>query len=184
MSFLTKTYKAKNGQSITIRQAVSDDAEKLVKLKLAYLKNTESLPLFANEYPNDINQERDMIERYQSENNSIILVAVSKDKIIGNIDLTGSWRKKMQHTAVIGMGIHTQWQNRGIGTLLLQNSIDWARENQILKTIWLEVYANNASGVALYKKMNFQQSGIIPNFFLENEVFLDKIIMSREVSDN
>jgi len=53
-----------------------------------------------------------------------------------------------------------------------------------LKTIWLEVYANNASGVALYRKMNFQQSGIIANFFLKYEVFLDKIIISREVPDS
>ncbi|WP_299213154.1 GNAT family N-acetyltransferase [uncultured Aquimarina sp.] len=182
MSFFPKTYKTKNDQSITIRQVVSDDAEKLLKLKLKYLKNTESLPLLVNEYPNDIHQESDMIERYQSEKNSMILVAVFKDEIIGNIDLTGSWRKKMQHTAVIGMGIDTQWQNQGIGTLLLQNIIDWAEENQILKTIWLEVYANNTSGVTLYKKMKFQQSGVIPNFFLEKGVFVDKIIMHKEVS--
>ncbi|WP_298542436.1 GNAT family N-acetyltransferase [uncultured Aquimarina sp.] len=182
MSFFPKTYTTKNDQSITIKQAVSDDAEELLKLKLSYLKNTNSLPLFASEYPNDIDQEKDMIERYQLEKNSIILVAISNDRIIGNIDLTGSWRKKMQHTAVIGMGIHTQWQNQGIGTLLLQNIIDWAEENQILKTIWLEVYANNVSGIALYKKMKFQKSGIVPNFFLENEEFLDKIIMHRKVS--
>lgn len=181
MSFFPKTYTAKNGQPITIRQAVSDDAEGLLKLKLEYLKDTETLPLFENEYPNDIDQERDMIERYQSENNSMLLLAVSEDSIKGNVDLTGSWRKKMQHTAVIGMGIHSQWQNQGIGTLLLQNVLNWAEENQILKTIWLEVYASNTLGIALYKKMKFKKSGTIPNFFIEKEVFVDKIIMSREV---
>ncbi|WP_299433899.1 GNAT family N-acetyltransferase [uncultured Aquimarina sp.] len=181
MSFFPKTYTTKNNQSITIRQAVSDDAEELLKLKLEYLKDTETLPLFENEYPNDIDQERDMIERFQSENNSVLLLAVSEDAIIGNIDLSGSWRKKMQHTAVIGMGVHTQWQNQGIGTLLLQNVLDWAQENQILKTIWLEVYASNTSGIALYKKMNFKKSGVIPNFFIEKGMFVDKIIMSREV---
>ncbi|WP_298314608.1 GNAT family N-acetyltransferase [uncultured Aquimarina sp.] len=182
MSLFPKTYKTKNDQSITIRQAVSDDAEKLLKLKIAYLKNTESLPLFVNEYTNDIDQESEMIKRYQSEKNSMILVAVFKDEIIGNIDLTGSWRKKMQHTAVIGMGIDMKWQNLGIGTLLLQNIIDWAEENQILKSIWLEVYANNVSGVALYRKLGFEKCGILPNFFLEKGVFVDKIIMHKEVA--
>ncbi len=181
MSFFPKIYTAKNDQPITIRQAVSSDAEKLLNLKLAYLKNTESLPLFANEYPNDIDQERNMIERYQSENNSIILVAISENTLIGNIDLTGSWRRKMQHTGMIGMGIQTSWQNQGIGNLLLENVLNWAQENQMLKLVWLEVYANNSPGVALYKKKNFIQSGSIPNFFFEKETFVDKIIMYREV---
>ena len=177
MSFFPKTYIAKNGESITIRQAISDDAKRLLELKLEYLKDTQTLPLFEHEYPNDIDQERDMIERYQSENNSIILLAVSEDAIIGNIDLTGSWRKKMQHTGVIGMGIHSQWQNQGVGTLLLQNILDWAQESQILKTIWLEVYATNSSGIALYEKVGFRESGRIDNFFLENEKYIDKITM-------
>ncbi|AXT57417.1 GNAT family N-acetyltransferase [Aquimarina sp. AD1] len=181
MSFFPKTYSIKNNHTVTIRQAVSDDASNLLKLKLQYLKNTETLPLFENEYPNDIDQERDFIERFQSEKNSIILVALCDDVMIGNIDLTGSWRKKMEHTGMIGMGIHTQWQNQGIGTLLLQNAIDWAHQNEILKVIWLEVYESNQSGIALYKKTGFTQSGIIPNFFLEKDVYIDKIIMYREV---
>ncbi|MFD2563643.1 GNAT family N-acetyltransferase [Aquimarina rubra] len=182
LSFFPKTYTTKNNQSIVIRQAVSDDAEPLLKLKLAYLKDTATLPLFANEYPNDIDQEREMIQRYQSEKNSIILAAISENTIIGNLDLTGSWRKKMQHTGVIGMGVHTKWQNQGIGSLLLQSVLSWAQENQLLKVIWLEVYANNSPGVALYKKMKFIQSGVLPNFFMEKGVYIDKIIMSREVN--
>ncbi|MDH7447274.1 GNAT family N-acetyltransferase [Aquimarina sp. 2201CG14-23] len=181
MSFFPKTYTAKNRQDILIRQAISDDASQLLNLKLEYLKNTATLPLFEDEYPNDIDQERDMIEKYQLDTNSIILVAISEEKIIGNIDLSNSVRKKMKHTGMIGMGIHTQWQNQGIGTLLLQNVVDWAKENEILKTIWLEVYASNPSGIALYQKMKFQKRGIIPNFFLEKENYIDKIIMSREV---
>ncbi|MHA7059328.1 N-acetyltransferase family protein [Aquimarina sp. M1] len=181
LSFFPKTYTTKNNQPITIRQAVPDDAKQLLKLKLAYLKDTETLPLFINEYPNDADQEREMIQKYQSEKNCIILIATSEKEIIGNIDLTGSWRKKIEHTGMIGMGIHIQWQNQGIGSLLLQNLLNWAQENQLLKVVWLEVYASNNSGIALYKKMKFQQSGVVPNFFLEKEIYIDKIIMSRQV---
>ena len=182
LSFFPKIHTTKNNQYITIRQAVSDDAHQLLLLKLEYLEETRTMPLFKEEYQNDVNQERENIEQYQSEKNSIILIAVFEDKIIGNVDLTGGWRKKTQHTGVIGMGIHTAWQNQGIGTLLLQSSINWAIQNEILKIIWLEVYASNKAGIALYKKIKFKQSGSIPNFFLEEEQYIDKIIMSREVS--
>ncbi len=164
-----------------IRQALSDDASPLLELKLQYLENTKTLPLFKEEYPNDIDQEREMIERYQSEKNSLLLVATFEDKVIGNIDLTGSWRKKIQHTAMIGMGIHPKWQHQGIGTLLIKNAIDWAKENEVLKIIWLEVYKTNTSGIALYKKMKFLESGYIPNFFLEKGTYIDKITMFRKL---
>ncbi|MBW1293987.1 GNAT family N-acetyltransferase [Aquimarina litoralis] len=184
MSFTSKTYKSKNNQIITIRHAVPDDAQELRELKLQYLKNTQTIPLFDFEYPNDTDQEREMIERYQSEKNSIILVASIENIMVGNIDLTGSWRKKMEHTAMIGMGVHTKWQNQGIGTLLLQNTLDWAKENPIVHIAWLEVYASNTSGIALYHKMGFQQVGRIPNFFLEKGRYIDKIIMNKDVSKN
>lgn len=182
MNFVSKTYTTKSNHQITIRQAIPDDAQELLHLKLQYLKNTETLPLFENEYPNDIDQERKMIKRYLSEKNSIILVAIINNAIVGNIDLTGSWRKKMEHTAMIGMGIHTEWQNQGIGTLLLQNVLDWTRENPVIHLIWLEVYASNISGIALYTKIGFIEVGRMPNFFLEKGKYIDKIIMNKEVS--
>ncbi|GAA4110279.1 GNAT family N-acetyltransferase [Aquimarina addita] len=181
MNFLPKTYTIKNDQTILIREATPNDAFTLLQLKQEYLKKTKTLPLFDYEYPNNTDQEKEMIKKYQLEKNSIILVAVSEDTMIGNIDLTGSRRKKTAHTAMIGMGIHTEWQNQGIGTLLLQNVLDWAKENEILKTIWLEVYNTNSLGIALYQKMGFESQGLIPDFFFENNSYIDKIIMSRAV---
>lgn len=181
MGFLPKIYTTKNDQTLLIREAISDDAKLLINLKLEYLKNTATLPLFEDEYPNDVKEEREMIQRYHSETNSILLVAIFGDEIIGNIDLTGSWRKKMQHTAMIGMGIHTQWQNQGVGTLLLKNTLEWTKENEFLKTVWLEVYATNHSGITLYQKMGFIKTGIIPQFFCEDGLYIDKIIMSKIV---
>ncbi|MGY3795306.1 N-acetyltransferase family protein [Aquimarina sp. 433] len=184
MNFVSKTYTTKSNHQITIRQATPDDAQELLHLKLQYLKNTETLPLFENEYPNDTDQEKEMIKKYLSEKNSIILVAMINNNMVGNIDLTGSWRKKMEHTAMIGMGIHTKWQNQGIGTLLLQNVLDWAIKNPVLRLIWLEVYASNISGIVLYTKIGFTEVGRMPNFFLEKGKYIDKIIMNKEVSED
>ncbi len=177
MNPLPNTFTTKLNRSIIIREAISKDCKKLLALKLQYLKETNSIPLFDYEYTNSIAEEETLIKKYQKERNSTLLVAENNGQIIGNIDLTGSWRKKMQHTAVIGMGIHTDWQNQGVGTLFLQNVIDWAIENQILKNLWLEVYSTNTAGIELYKKIGFQESGRIPGFFHENETYIDKITM-------
>ncbi len=84
----------------------------------------------------------------------------------------------MQHTAMIGMGIHTKWQNQGIGTLLIQDVLDWSRENIVLHLVWLEVYATNVAGITLYKKTGFTTSGCTPDFFIENGKYIDKLTMT------
>lgn len=181
MSLLQKSYAIKSGIPLVIREAIAKDAEKLLALKMEYLKETDTIPLFDYEYNNTIEQEAELIEKLQKQPNCLLLVAESNGNLIGNIDVTGSWRKKMQHTAMIGMGIHTKWQNQGIGTLLIQNSIQWSKENLLLKNLWLEVYATNIAGIALYKKVGFNSSGILQNFFLEKGTYIDKIIMQKEV---
>ena len=182
MHFNPQTFHIKSGQSILIRVANTDDGEKLRNLKLQYLKDTDTIPLFDYEYPNTIKEEETLIQNYKDQPNSLLLVAEYQGSLVGNIDLTGSWRKKMFHTAVIGMGIHPEWQNQGIGTLLIQSILEWSKTNNLLKTLWLEVYATNNSGIALYNKVGFQESGRIKNFFFENNKYLDKIIMSKSVS--
>ncbi len=182
LNFQPKTYQTKTNRPILIREAVIEDAEQLLKLKHQYLKNTDTIPLFDYEYGNSVQEEGKLIQNLQKRPNSLLLIAESEGTVIGNIDLAGSWRKKMQHTAAIGMGIHTKWQNQGIGTLLIQNVLNWTRENKLLKVIWLEVYATNTGGVALYNKMGFQECGRMKNFFREKGKYIDKIIMSIEVS--
>ena len=184
MHFLPKTYQTKSDYGVIIREAHPDDAKQLLELKLQYLKNTNTIPLFDYEYSNNITEENQLIKRYQKETNSLLLVAEHDGKLIGNIDLTGSSREKMVHTAMIGMGIHTSWQNQGVGTFLIQNVLDWSRKNDTLKIIWLEVYASNKAGIALYRKMNFQECGRIDSFFLEDKKYIDKITMSINLREH
>lgn len=167
---------AKNGKEIIIRQANENDASDLLELKLSYLRNTTSLPLFEHEYKNDIQAEKDFINRYITEENSILLVAEHGNKLIGNIDLTGNQRKKLFHTGMVGMGIAYEWHNAGIGSMLLESAVKWAKEASPLRIAWLEVYSTNIAGRRLYEKCGFKECGIINDFYNE-EVPADKITM-------
>ena len=83
----------------------------------------------------------------------------------------------MAHTGMIGMGLKKEFRNQGIGTFLLTEIIHWAKTKSPLEVIWLDVYSSNPSGQNLYKKLNFQVSGIIPNFFKQNNTYHNKIQM-------
>ncbi len=133
------------------------------------------------EYERNMEEEKGLIEKYNSEKNSVLLIAIYDSTIIGNIDLTGSSRRKTQHTGMIGMGIHEGYRNQGVGAFLIQSTLNWARKNEFLKIIWLEVYESNSSGIALYKKIGFIEAGLIPNFFLEKDKYIDKITMFLKI---
>ncbi|TYP76251.1 GNAT family N-acetyltransferase [Aquimarina intermedia] len=163
--------------SLHIREAIPSDAKDLLALKMNYLRTTQTIPLYIEEYANDRQAEAELILRYQKQANSLLLLTYSDDQLVGNIDITGNQRQKLQHTAVVGMGVHTAHHNKGIGAALLQQTIHWAKTNSILKILWLEVYSSNCSGIALYTKLGFTKCGTIPKFFNESSGYVDKHTM-------
>ena len=167
----------KNGKEVIIRHANENDAANLLELKLSYIRNTTSLPLYEHEYKNDIRTEKDLISRYISEANSILLVAEHGNNLIGNIDLTGNQRKKLFHTGMVGMGIANEWHNLGIGSMLMESALTWAISSP-LSIAWLEVYSTNKAGYRLYEKFGFEECGTIKNFFQE-VIPADKITMVK-----
>ena len=174
------TYFTKDGKEVIIREATEDDALSLIELKKSYIKNTTSIPLYDFEYKNNIQMERDWIRRFISEANSLLLVAENGNRLIGNIDLNGNQRKKLFHTGMIGMGIAYEWQNRKIGSFLMESVMKWAKNKSPLRVVWLEVYSTNTGGIKLYQKFGFEQCGLIKNFF-EAENPADKITMVKHL---
>lgn len=177
---LTK-YKIKTGEEITIRLATAEDASALLALKLDYLENTKTIPLYKKEYPTDLAHELKLIQRLEEEKNSALFVAEFDSSLIGNIDLNGNQRLKLYHTGVVGMGILSKWRGKGVGSALLDAILKWSELNPFITLLWLEVYDTNLGGKALYQKMGFQECGRINNFFCEDNDFIDKITMVRHL---
>ena len=183
MKFQPKTHILKSGISISIRTPVKEEAQRLVRLKRSYIENTSTIPMNLEEYPDDPNNELRLITEYEESPNSILLVAENKDELIGNIDLTGSKRKKMFHTGMIGMGIKKEWRNQGLGKYLISSVIEWAQNSSPIEIIWLDVYASNELGMHLYKNMGFIESGIIHDFFKDKNGYKDKVQMYQRIKE-
>jgi len=174
-------FTTKSGEEITIRLATEDDASALLAMKLEYLENTKTIPLYKDEYPTILTFEIQLIKRLEEEKNSVLFVAESNNELIGNIDLNGNQRLKLFHTSVIGMGIRAEWRGKGVGSALLNVALQWSISNPFITLLWLEVYDTNEAGKNLYKKMGFKECGRINDFFCEDNVFIDKITMTKRI---
>ena len=161
MKIAPQIYFTPNGKEITIRSAVPNDALELLELKKAYIKDTTTIPMYEYEYKSDREQEKQLIERYITEDKSLLLVAEHVNTLIGNIDVNGSQRKKLYPTAMIGMGIAYEWHNQKTGSFLIESALQWAIKNGALQLIWLEVYSTNIPGLRLYEKFGFEKAGLI-----------------------
>jgi len=171
----------KNGKEITIRNGAVTDAEKLRKTVKKYIGESEYIPQLPEEYTLTIEEQENWIKSFIEKENSIMLIAEYHNDIIGNIDINGSVRKAMQHTGGIGMGMLQEWTNSGLGTALMTCAVEWAKQNKILEILWLQVYTDNIGGVSLYKKMGFQESGLIKNYFKQDGKYFDNMTMSLSV---
>ena len=176
-----QTIVLKNGNSIIIRNCNVEDAAQLMHCVKTYLNDSDYIPKESDEFNLTIEQEMIWIRSLNESPNSLLLVAEHEGTIIGNIDLTGSGRRMMMHTAVIGMGMLKEWRNTGVGTALMNTAISWARNNSPLELVWLQVYLQNESGIALYRKMNFEENGIIKNYFKHKGKYFDVLTMSLSI---
>jgi len=174
----------KLGNEIVIREAKLSDDKGLIDCIKSYLKSS-FIPLTPEEFNPTKEEHENWINKFLNGKNNLLLIAEYNGQIIGNIDLTIHHRKMLSHTGFVGMGIHEDWQNQGIGTLLLDRAIEWSDNQTEIELLWLQAFGNNEKGISIYKKKGFIEDGRQKDFIkkLEGE-YIDNVIMTRRKPTN
>jgi putative acetyltransferase len=77
------------------------------------------------------------------------------------------------------MGVHEDYQGQGVGSALLAAIVDLADNWYNLRRLELEVYADNAAGVALYRKFGFEAEGLYKKYAFRDGQYVDALPMAR-----
>ncbi|WP_165020464.1 GNAT family N-acetyltransferase [Dysgonomonas sp. ZJ279] len=171
----------KNGKTVTIREASVSDAEELIVTIREYVEESEFIPYIEGEFNPTIEDEKNWIQSFINQENSLLLLALCDNSIIGNISLNGSQRAMMKHTAGIGIGLLSEWRNQGVGSALFEAMISWAKISE-LELLWLETYNTNKIGLATYKKYGFEEVGKQKDFIkIASGVYADNVIMTLKI---
>ncbi|WP_294674427.1 GNAT family protein [uncultured Fluviicola sp.] len=181
MKFKPQKALLKDGREVLLRHVEVSDAQRVIDFVHGFVYDSEYVPLSEGEFNPTIAEEEQILSNYVERTNSLFLVAEIDGKLVANINVDGNQRKILRHTAVFGMGMHKEWQSCGLGTAILSAAIDWGRKNPELEILFLQVYADNEAGIALYRKMGFVEHGRIPNFFKQNGRYHDEISMHLSV---
>lgn len=107
------------------------------------------------------------------------LVAVVNEKVVGQLGLQTSNRPRRRHVGTFGIGVHDDWQGRGIGKALLKACIEMADNWLNLTRLELEVYTDNEAAIHLYKSFGFEHEGTKRQDAFRNGQYVDSYIMAR-----
>ena len=108
------------------------------------------------------------------------LIACVEEEVVGSLALfivEHSLRRR--HAAFIGMGVHDQWQNKGVGTKLLEAAIELADDWLNVIRLELTVFTDNEPAVKLYQKFGFKIEGTLEKFAYRAGQYVDAYSMAR-----
>lgn len=112
-------------------------------------------------------------------NNIYSFVALIDNRIVGNLGLEVFAKERRRHAGQIGMGVHDDYLQQGVGSALMSALIDLTDNWLNLQRIELTVYTDNDAAIALYKKFDFKVEGEIPMYAFRNGHYVDAYLMGR-----
>ena len=104
------------------------------------------------------------------------LLAVSGDRVIGEVGVEREEHPVMRHVATIGMMVAPDWRGRGVGSSLMEAAIAWCRSERVEK-VELSVYPDNAAARGLYEKFGFREEGRLTGHSKKRAGYLDEVLM-------
>nr|WP_313957535.1 GNAT family N-acetyltransferase [Fictibacillus phosphorivorans] len=96
---------------------------------------------------------------YSTNANYLKLVAEYENEIVGVIDFKNGNKEKVAHQGSFAMTVLPQYRNLGVGRALVETMISWARNNETIEKVCLEVMEDNHGAIHLYKSLNFIEEG-------------------------
>jgi putative acetyltransferase len=111
-------------------------------------------------------------------------VAITKtqsgeDIIIGTAGLTVNANHRTRHSGGMGIMIHKDYQNMGVGTALMEAIIDIADNWLMLIRVELTVFEDNERAIHLYEKFGFEKEGLKRLAGIRNGKYENEYLMAR-----
>ena len=100
------------------------------------------------------------------------------DRVVGHLDLTGGALYSQLHRARLGIGVERPYRGKGLGALLLDTALHWARLSEELDFIDLSVFAHNERALRLYTRLGFVEIGRIRDAYRLNGESIDDVLMT------
>ena len=167
-------------EELIIRPARPQDASQIIAITQGLAQEEGCYISYTFEEASiDVAKEEARIERLTD----LFIVAEVGGRLIGDLSLAKDTWTLTGHVAYLGMEIQQGYRNRGIGTKMMQQALDWAARQRI-RRVELEVFAENAPAIHLYQKFGFEVEGRKRHAVYKWGRYLDMLVMGLLLPDS
>jgi RimJ/RimL family protein N-acetyltransferase len=170
MSISDQTVTLKAGNAVRLATYRPEDKEALVSMYASM--SPEAVKWGLPPY------DRARIERWTSDlTNNITLLARSGERVVGHLQMFRIPYERRKGVADLFIYIHQDFQNVGLGTVMMRRAIELAKEGG-LHRIGLSVVADNHRAIKVYEKVGFKREGVArETFYGDDHCYHDEVEM-------
>ena len=174
-----ETLRLADGRSLRIRSAEEADAKNVCDLFARTHEQTDYLLAYPEESSFTVEQEGAFLQRLLESDREVMLLSEVDGVLCGCASVCAVGVKyKIRHRAEFGISVDKSFWGLGIGTKLTQTAIDCAKTAGY-RQLELDVVADNASALALYKKFGFVEYGRNPKGFRSRNTGYQELVLMR-----
>lgn len=158
--------------SLRIRDIKIDDYKEISKIR--------KMPGVMENILSNKDEEEELIKEkiINRGKNQYWYVAEENGKVIGLGILMNHGNLRRKHVGVITLMVNSDYQNKGVGSLLMDKLINLSESLNIIR-LELCVFRDNYKAINLYKKFGFKEEGIKVKSALKNGEYIDEVMMAR-----
>ena len=160
----------KDGRSVRLATYRPEDKEALVSMYASM--SPEAIKWGLPPY------DRPRIERWTTDlTNNITLLARLEERIVGHLQLFRIPFERRKGVGEVFIYIHQDFQNIGLGTMVMKRAIELAKERGFHR-LGLTVVADNHRAIKVYEKVGFKKEGIArETFYGDDHRYHDEVEM-------
>ncbi len=168
----------KDGTACLLRSPGPEDAGRLLQYLKQICGETDNLTRYPEELTQTEEQERRFIQTMADSRRDAMIAAFVQERLIGNVSLNPVGEaEKLRHRATVGLGVLQKYWGLGLGKRLLETVLALA-PSLGYEQVELEVLSSNHRGLALYRRMGFEERGRTPQAFrLRDGGYEDETLM-------
>ncbi len=177
-----ETVRLKNGAELLLRNGDAADGADLLAVFNQTHAETDFLLTYPDETSFTVESESEHLKQKTEDPRSIEILAFIGGKLVGSAGFYAVKSvAKLKHRADFGISVLKEYWGLGIGSALTEACIECARAAGYSQ-LELDVVAENAAAIALYKKHGFVEFGRNPRGFrLRNGEYQELVNMRLEL---
>jgi len=146
-----------NFENYSIRKAKPEDAALLAEAEREIAK----IPGRLAPRPEELKDEnvREKISSLSQNDSGIYLVLEKNGSILGHAFLEAHKLAVTAHVVFLTIAIHEGHQGIGLGKILMQELIEWAKSQEKIEKLELQVRSSNTRAIRLYESLGFIEEG-------------------------